>query len=67
MPHLFNLGQTVFLSNGLSSAASGEYSVVRLLPPNEAGEPLYRLKSKREVHERLASEFQLRGEPHKTR
>ncbi len=57
--HKFSVGHRVTMVKGLTSAASGEYEVVRLLPP-EGEEFQYRLKSRRESHERVAREDQLR-------
>jgi hypothetical protein len=56
--HKFGLGHSVILNQRSPGAALGEYEVVRLLPP-EGAELLYRIKSKREAHERVAREDQL--------
>ena len=56
----FRSGQTVRLSrSGLrSSAVDGDYQIVKPLPDN-GGEQLYRIKSAREPHERVAKESEL--------
>ncbi len=60
MQHKFAVGQDVTFrpaGRGLQAAA-GIYRIVRLVP--EAGdEPQYRIKSLREMHERMAAESQL--------
>jgi hypothetical protein len=57
--HKFKVGQMVdFASERLGVRTTGLYEVVRLLPV-EAGEFLYRVKSRSENFERVARESQL--------
>lgn len=57
--HKYSIGQTVSLVQWpLASAAPGPYEVVRLLP-SERKEFGYRIKSRLELHERIACESQL--------
>jgi hypothetical protein len=58
--HKYKVGQLVdFSPSGLRVPTSGrQYEVVRLLPV-EAGEFLYRIKSKAEAFERMAKESEL--------
>ncbi|GGC88517.1 hypothetical protein [Chelatococcus reniformis] len=56
--HKFRLGQTVKFTSAAIAAAEGDYEITRLLPPTD-GEFSYRIKSKREAHERVAREGQL--------
>jgi hypothetical protein len=55
MPDEFRPGQTVRLRRSpvVRSAAAGGYKVIRVLP-DDGGEPLYRIKSVLEAHERVA-------------
>ena len=58
--HRFKIGQLVDFSPARPgmSAAGRQYEIVRLLPA-EAGEFLYRVKSKGEAFERVAKESEL--------
>jgi len=60
--HLFSVGQSVHFIPGPfgrgRGAASGVYKIVKLLPP-DGDDPLYRIKSASEPHERVAKESQL--------
>jgi hypothetical protein len=58
--HKYKVGQLVdFSPSGLGVPTSGrQYEVVRLLPV-EAGQFLYRIKSKAEAFERMAKENEL--------
>jgi hypothetical protein len=59
--HKFRIGQTISFrsSTRISDAPAGEYRVVGHRPP-EGGEPLYRIKSDLERHERIARESELK-------
>lgn len=58
--HRFHLKDTVTLVSRVgSSAAGGGYEVVRLIPPDESGDPQYRIKSIKENHERVVRESQI--------
>jgi len=58
--HKFKIGALVELQKSRGSdAPNGLYEVVRLLP-SDGTEMQYRIKNVREVHERLATESQLR-------
>jgi len=62
MSHKFSVGQAVVLMpRVLQPAAPGEYEVLRLMPALDAdpGEPVYRIKSVDEKHERVAAESDL--------
>jgi hypothetical protein len=58
--HKFTAGQTVQFSPGWprDSATSGQYTIVRLYP-KVGNTPQYRIKSKRDGHERMVAEDQL--------
>jgi hypothetical protein len=57
--HKFRVGQSVELRGRLDAKVpTGPFSVVRPLPP-EGRENQYRLKSKRDGHERVAIESEL--------
>ena len=58
--HKYKVGQLVdFAPNRSGMPASGrQYEILRLLPP-EAGQFLYRVKSKAEAFERIARESEL--------
>lgn len=59
MSHRFHAGQTVRLvRSSLRSAADGEFKVVRPLP-DDGGEMQYRIKSARELHDRVVKESDL--------
>ena len=59
MPHRFKTGQAVVLIR--SSFGQREvYEVVRHMPPNEAGDPQYRLRAIATGAERVAAERELR-------
>jgi hypothetical protein len=60
-PHKFKVGQTVELvATSFRSAESGHYEIVGLRPVEDAdSNPLYRVKSKGEAHERVVAESDL--------
>ena len=62
MIHKFHAGQTVRLIPGFPhrNAAEGFYQVIRQLPYGD-GEYQYRIKSARELHERVVKESELKG------
>jgi hypothetical protein len=60
--HKFFVGQTVILMpRVLQAAVPGAYEVLRLMPESDrdAGDPMYRIKSDGEKHERVAAESEL--------
>jgi len=60
--HKFFVGQTVILMpRVLQAAVSGAYEVRQLMPVSDrdAGDPMYRIKSDGEKHERVAAESEL--------
>ena len=60
--HKFLVGQTVILMpRVLQAAVSGAYEVRQLMPVSDrdAGDPMYRIKSDGEKHERVAAESEL--------
>jgi hypothetical protein len=60
--HKFSVGQKVDLVHRmLQTAPRGEYRVIRLMPDNDrdAGDPIYRIKSSDETHERVVQESDL--------
>ena len=62
MPHKFAVGQKVDLAHRTTvSASRGQYEVRRLLPSSDrdSGDPVYRIKSIDETHERVAPESDL--------
>jgi hypothetical protein len=62
MSHKFSVGQKVDLVHRmLLSAARGQYEVRRLMPESDrdVGDPIYRIKSIDEKHERVAQESDL--------
>lgn len=60
MTHRFHAGQSVRLARGPAYRASapGEYKIIRPLPDSGSG-PQYRVKSAREMHERVVNESDL--------
>ncbi|MBX6329508.1 MAG: hypothetical protein IRY89_13135 [Pseudolabrys sp.] len=58
--HKYRVGETVYFNSPSfgRAAASGSYTVVRLLP-SEGDDYLYRIKSAGEAFERVAKESQL--------
>jgi hypothetical protein len=62
LSHKFTVGQVVDLAPRLlQAAASGRYEVCRLMPmlDRDPTDPVYRIKSIEEKHERVASESDL--------
>ena len=62
MSHKFSIGQKVDLVHRiLLTAPRGQYKVRRLMPESDrdAGDPIYRIKSNEENHERVAQESDL--------
>lgn len=61
--HKFSVGQIVELQpRSLQSIPQGEYEIRQLLPAPEQdpANPVYRIKSRAETHERVAHESDLR-------
>jgi len=57
--HAFRLNEWVeLLPSTLRSAAPGRYQIVRLIP-RDGNEPRYCVRSEREKHDRVLSEFDL--------
>jgi len=64
MSHKFSIGQKVDLVHRiLLTAPRGQYEVRRLMPESDrdAGDPIYRIKSNEENHERVAQESDLKA------
>jgi hypothetical protein len=62
MSHKFFIGQKVDLVHRMmQTAARGQYEVRRLMPDSDrdSGDPIYRIKSSNEAHERVAQESDL--------
>jgi hypothetical protein len=62
LPHKYTVGQLVELApRVLQASARGQYEVRRLMPSldNDPGDPVYRIKSIEENHERVAFESDL--------
>ena len=59
MPHRYKPGQAVVLIRTPFGGTHEVYEVVRHMPPNEAGEPQYRLRAASGA-ERVAAERELR-------
>jgi hypothetical protein len=59
--HKYKVGQTVDLvASTFRSAAEGHYEITGLRPSEDGhGNPLYRIKSKSEAHERVVAENDL--------
>ncbi len=57
--HRFRIGQKVGLTGDVYPAASGDYEIIALLPPDLAGEFQYRVRSDQEKHERVTPESRL--------
>jgi hypothetical protein len=63
MAHKFKIGQIVDLDrNVLRSLAPGPYEIRHLIPSSDRdpNDPIYRIKSTAEKHERVAPESELR-------
>ena len=66
MPHKFSVGQRVTLLHRMYlTAPAGEYEVRKLMPDSDrnADDPIYRIKSSDEPHERIAQESDLTYSP----
>jgi hypothetical protein len=64
MSHKFSIGQKVDLVHRiLLTAPRGQYEVRRLMPESDrdTGDPIYRIKSNEENHERVAQESDLKA------
>jgi hypothetical protein len=63
MTHRFRTGQSVRFCRGFPyrDAADGSYQVIRQLPYSD-GDYQYRIKSSRELHERVVKESELERE-----
>jgi hypothetical protein len=62
MSHKFSVGQKVHLAHRrMEGAPHGQYEVRRLMPTSDrdSGDPVYRIKSTDETHERVAQESDL--------
>ena len=62
MAHKFSIGQKVDLVHRMmQTAPRGQYEVRKLMPEsdNDDGNPVYRIKSTDEAHERVAPESDL--------
>ena len=62
MSHKFSIGQKVDLVHRiLLTAPRGQYEVRRLMPESDrdTGDPIYRIKSNEENHERVVQESDL--------
>lgn len=62
MAHKFKIGQIVDLEpNMLRSLAPGRYEIRHLIPSSDRdpNDPIYRIKSTAEIHERVAPESEL--------
>jgi hypothetical protein len=62
MTHKFSVGQKVTLLHRMYlSAPAGEYEVRKLMPDEDrnSDDPIYRIKSSGEPHERIAQESDL--------
>ena len=62
MTHKFSVGEKVTLLHRMYlSAPAGEYEVRKLMPESDrnADDPIYRIKSSDEPHERIAQESDL--------
>jgi hypothetical protein len=57
--HKFDIDQQVRWAKQPLGAAQGIYKISRCLPPDERGEPQYRMKSLSETFERTARESDL--------
>jgi len=66
LTHKFKVGQSVDLVPSMSRlAATGHYEIVSLRPA-EGESPQYRIKSRRETHERVVAERDLILSAHRT-
>jgi len=64
MSHKFSIGQKVDLVHRMMlTAPRGQYEVRRLMPESDrdTGDPIYRIKSNEENHERVAQESDLKA------
>ena len=62
MAHKFSIGQKVDLAHRMmQTAPRGQYEVRKLMPKSDSddGNPVYRIKSTDEMHERVAQESEL--------
>jgi hypothetical protein len=69
MAHKFSIGQKVDLVHRMmQTAPRGQYEVRKLMPDSDrdGGDPVYRIKSTDETHERSANESDLTLSPNWT-
>jgi hypothetical protein len=57
--HKFKVGHSVSIKAGQGRKLAGLYEVVRLLPADETGTPIYQVKSTEEAHLRVVAEHHL--------
>ena len=57
--HKFKVGSLVRIKAGQGSRLAGVYEVVRLLPEDETGAPMYQVKSTHEPHLRVVSQHHI--------
>jgi hypothetical protein len=57
--HKFKVGKLVRIKAGQGTRAAGEYEIVRLLPEDETGTPMYQVKSTHESHMRVVSQHDI--------
>jgi hypothetical protein len=61
MTHKFSVGQSVVFSGMPSQLRpNGQFQIIRQLPPDMRGEPLYRIKTAGENYERMVRESQIK-------
>jgi hypothetical protein len=61
MTHKFNVGQSVVFAGMPSQLRpNGQFQIIRQLPPDMRGEPLYRIKTAGESYERMVRESQIK-------
>jgi hypothetical protein len=58
MAHKFKVGDTVTFAKSFIKQPPGPYEVVRLLP-SDTPDPVYRIKSQTERHERVVREYEI--------
>jgi hypothetical protein len=60
--HKFKVGNLIRISAGQGRKLAGAYEVVRLLPADETGTPIYQVKAAHESHMRVVAEHHIEPE-----
>ena len=65
--HKFQVGDLVRVTAGQGRKLAGAYEIVRLLPADETGTPIYQIKAAHESHMRVVAEHHIQAEEQEVR